>query len=135
MRIFDDITDFVSIGCLLLFIVLSLGNAHAATTATRHNNSLGVIQYVDNPFTYKEGAVQQGFDIQNGRAMVLRVQPTGTYHLFTEDLLFCGSPRYLLEGKHNPMVLTYETVEHRTIEGVGCHNLVSVHEVTKEELK
>lgn len=135
MRLFDTLTDAISVGGLLAMIFLFATSGRAATTATAHNNSLGVVQYVDNPFTYKEGAVQQAVDIQNGRAMVARLQPTGTYGLFTEDILFCGNPRLKFEGKHNPMVLTYMTVAHRTIEGIGCHELVSVHEVTREEPK
>lgn len=114
-----------------IFSLLYTGHSEAAIS--KKKNSVGFVQYTDNPYTYKAGAVITGFDIE-GKGIVLRIQPTGTYHLFTEDLLFCGDPVEMVEGKHNPVVLTYETVAHRTIQGVGCHRLVNVMEIKTENI-
>jgi hypothetical protein len=116
---------------VMLTVILLGKTAHCATTsAKKHNNSIGALMYVNNPYTYIAGSVTAGFAVEQN--LVLRVQPLSTYSLFTQDLLFCDSPVELLDGKSNPVVLVYETVSHRAVEGIGCHNLVRVEELKSD---
>lgn len=134
-RALKGIADvWLVLGLILLFSVFSRG----ATTSGNHKNSLGVIQYQDNPLTYKEGAVVglswASSGGGNSFGVNVRIQPRGTFALFTEEILFCGDPSEKFSQMHNPMVLAYETVDHKTISGVGCHELKSVDEVVGKEL-
>ena len=84
--------------------------------------------YQDNPYTYKMGSVTSVAYVDGG--LVVRLQPTATYTIFTEDILFCGErPLDLFIGKRNPVVLTYETRAHKTVQGIGCHELKRVDEM------
>jgi hypothetical protein len=104
-------------------LLLSVGlNA----TTTTHKNSLGTPMYQDNPNSYRVGAVLSVAYVGNGKGMVVRIQPAGTYSLFTEDVLFCGTEVEQFVGKTNPMAITYETQAHSTVEGIGCHRLLRV---------
>jgi len=89
-----------------------------------------VAQYTENPYTYKVGTVSAAGIPED--AVVLRIQPLATYSLFTEDILFCHRSAIapMFEEKHNPLVLTYRTQATRIIDGVGCHTLVRVDEMT-----
>jgi hypothetical protein len=87
-----------------------------------------VIQYQDNPFTYKVGSWSLVGVVDKN--IVLRVQPLATYSLFTEDILFCGQPD-LFEGKKNPLVLTYKTRASHAVQGIGCHDLIRVDEMVQ----
>jgi hypothetical protein len=116
---------------LMLLCFLYTGLAEAAIL--KHNNSLGVVQYETNPFTYKAGSVVTGFSVEDGKGLVLRMQSLGTYGLFSEDVLLCGNPLVMLNNKTNPVVLTFETVSHRSVNGVGCHELIKVNEIRQEE--
>lgn len=90
--------------------------------------------YQDNPYTYKVGDITDAVSVQYGKGLVLRIQPAYTYSLFTEDILFCGVPLGLFQGKTNPMVLTYKTQASRMINGVGCHELIHVDQIKTKEL-
>jgi hypothetical protein len=114
---------------LLTLLVLLYTGLTEAAISTHGKNSLGAIIYQDNPFTYKAGAIVKGVDVDEGAGLNLEIQSVGTYSLFTEWVLLCGSPVDALNGKKNPMVIAYETVAHRTVEGIGCHNLVKVYEI------
>ena len=116
---------------IFLLVVLTfgfVGFAHGAVSK-KHDNSLGVVQYQNNPFTYLEGSISNVSLV--GTGVNLRLQPRGVYSLFTQEILLCDYDNVAekFEGKHGLMVLTYETVAHRTIEGIGCHRLVGVDEV------
>lgn len=105
--------------------------SHGAVSK-RHDNSLGVVQYESNPYTYLEGNLVSGAVIDSG--VNLRFQPRGTYNLFTQEILFCDveTVAQKFAGKSGLVVLTYETVAHRTIQGVGCHNLRSIDAIKEE---
>lgn len=118
---------------LAVFVFLTASYAHCAI-AKKHDNSLGVVMSFDNPMSYKAGSVVAMAYVENG--LVVRIQPIGTYVLFTEDLTFCGASVEKFMGKTNPMVLTYRTKASRTIEGVGCHDLTNVSSLqTAKELQ
>ncbi len=119
---------------LFLLAVLTIGLtgfAHGAISK-KHDNSLGVVQYQSNPYTYFEGSLVSGATIDDG--VNLRFQPRGTYGLFTQEILFCDTEAVAekFAGKRGLLVLTYETVAHKMIQGVGCRDLRSV-DVVKEE--
>jgi hypothetical protein len=119
---------------LFLLAVLTIGFtafAHGAV-GKKHDNSLGVIQYQTNPFSYVEGSISNVSLVGTGTN--LRLQPRGVYSLFSQEILLCDYDKVAekFAGKHGLMVLTYETVAHRTIQGIGCHDLRSVDEVKEE---
>jgi hypothetical protein len=118
--------EFLVIGVL----VIVLGSyAHCATMTKKHGDSVGFVMQQTNPNTYIEGAVTNVSLIDKG--INLRIQPRGMYSLFTQEILFCdaGQVMALFEGKGGLVTLTYETVAHRAIEEVGCHELRAVDEV------
>ena len=117
---------------LTIAVFLIASYAHCAV-GKKHDNSLGVPMFLDNPFTYKAGAVVAMAYVEGG--IVVRVQPIGTYSLFTEDILLCGSPAQMFSGKTNPMVLTYRTKASRLVEGLGCHEIVSVSSLKTENIQ
>ena len=126
-----DMTRNERLGFITAVVILGMliGIGHCTTTSSRRN-SIGTVQYQENPFTYKVGSVVGAFEVKNSAPdMVVRVQPLATYSLFTEDILICGEPVDMLQGKKNPLVLTYETVAHRSVSGVGCHRLIRVDEL------
>ena len=113
----------------LLSVMTALTNFAHGAISKKHDNSLGVIQYQSNPLTYFEGSLVSGAVIDRG--VNLRFQPRGVYSLFTQEILLCDYDNVTekFEGKRGLLVLTYETVAHRSIEGIGCHRLVGVDEV------
>lgn len=131
MKLFMQFIKGYAIGMALTFAVLLIASTAHCTTSGAKKNATGFLAYTGNPFTYKEGAVKAVAYIgtKNNTGIVVRLQPRGTYALFTEEILLCGTPVEMFEGKQSPMVLTYETVAHTTIEDIGCHRLVSVDEV------
>jgi hypothetical protein len=86
--------------------------------------------------TYKAGSVTAVAYVEEGKGIVLRIQPVGTYSLFTEDLLMCYDDNVvpMLLNKGNPMVLTYRTKANRLVGGLGCHSLVRVDALQQEEV-
>jgi hypothetical protein len=117
---------WIAIAILLMCVVAT---AHCAVSK-KHENSIGSVMYMDNPMTYKAGSVRNVAYVDGGSAIVVRVQPIGTYGLFTEEILLCGGnsiDKFL--NMSNPMVLTYRTKASRIVEGIGCHELVSVDSI------
>jgi hypothetical protein len=120
---------------VILLVLLCVVWAKCATTSgSKHENSLGVPMFQDNPYTYKAGTVIDVIGIKNGKGMVIRLQPTRTYALFTEDILFCDFPIDMFQGMMNPILLTYKTQDSRSIDGIGCHELVQVDQIKSKEL-
>ena len=111
--------------------------ANCATSAPRHDNSLGVIQYVDNPNTYLFGVIVNQPEnpnrvIMDGRrrlATILTFQPYNTFNLFTEAVTFCGNLTSAFAPVRGPIVVTYKTVAHEMVNGVACHEFVDVFKV------
>jgi hypothetical protein len=134
---FDEAIHFLfMLGLTVIALLVLAKTAHCATTSSiKHGNSLGAVIDFTNPNRDVEGQVQAVAYVGTGdhKGLVLRIQPRGTFSLFTEDLLFCGAPVDLFIGKTNPMVLTYENIAHTMVEGIGCHVLKSVDEVKTQE--
>ena len=117
---------------LVAVIFLLTSTAHCAVT-TRHENSLGIPMYTSNPLMYQMGNITEASDVEG--SLNLRFKPFGTYVLYDENLLICGMPLSLFRDKEGVVVLTYGRVAHRTVEGVGCHNLKSVNRVYDENVQ
>ena len=121
---------------LVAVIFLLTSTAHCAVT-TRHENSLGIPMYVSNPLMYMAGSLatnQDAVSTVDGNLNV-RINPLGTYMLYDESVLFCGLPVDKFQGVTEPFVMAYERVARRTVQGVGCHALISVHSLKTEKMK
>jgi hypothetical protein len=115
---------------LAMLIIMPMIAAHAVvTTTSKHSNSLGVVQYTENPVQYLEASIVGGSI--HGDFTTVRFQPVGTYTLFTEDVTFCGDQSEKFNGKMGAVVLAFSKVQHHR----DCYDLYSVHEVKEEPLK
>ena len=127
-RIVENIVIWLSILVLALFIAIAfmvtLGHA---SPAKERPNSLGAPQFFDNPYTYLFGLPIEGKYVDGN--LNLRVQPYATAELFDESVLFCGDVAVAFEGRKGPLVITYRTQAGHMVQGIGCHELVSVFEV------
>ena len=110
-------------------IVLALIGLARCTTTSAHSKELGTTSYTENPFTYAVGKVYAVGYVDD--SITLRVQPLATYGLFTEDILICDwkNAAGLFQGKRNPLILTYKVRASRSVQGIGCHELVRVDEM------
>ena len=117
---------FVMLGAAVLGLIVS-----SRCDTTRHKDSVGVIMQQTNPYTYEAGSVTNVEFAGNPEnyGMVIRIQPLGTYTLYTDDILLCADPSELFAGHHNPMVIVYETVSHHLVGGIGCHELKAVRDI------
>jgi len=122
-----------TMGVVLVVVLILAAFAHCSV-GKQHNNSIGTVMYVDNPNTYLAGEYVNAVVVGDGKGVVMRVQPIGTYQLFTQDILLCteGLPEKFLDKK-SPFLLTYETQAHVLVEGLGCHRLVRVDNLEKEK--
>ena len=116
----------------LLVTLLLVADVHCSTSTSSHN-SLGALTYNDNPNRYIEGAViAESIHEDNKRVFTtLRVQPTHTYGLFTEELTFCGDQAEMFNGVRGPVVITFSKTMHHT----WCYDLYSVHQVAEKKLQ
>ena len=113
----------------LIFAFCTLG--HAATSSTqRHPNSLGTVSYDTNPLIYIPGNVKQA-DWVDGN-LNLRFLPLGTYALYDQQILLCA-PADKFSGVTEPFMLVYERQSHKSVQGVGCHELRAVYGLVKKE--
>jgi hypothetical protein len=117
---------------IVVTVLVSLG--HCATTSNR-KNSLGTVSYDHNPLMYLAGSLTQTSDAVSNidGNLNLRINPLGTYMLYDESVLFCGLPVDKFQGVSEPFVMTYERQAHRTVQGIGCHNLLLVNHVVIEQ--
>jgi hypothetical protein len=130
--------DWIPSMLIVLLIVLALvAIGRCATNPKKSNTTCWlpegcVTQFTENPYTYKVGALTNASIIGDNEGVVVRIQPLATYSLFTEDLLLCGVPADMFLNKGNPLVLTYKTKASKTVQGIGCHELVRVDEMKTE---
>jgi hypothetical protein len=118
------IITVLSLIAMLCFCMIALG--HAETTKARPN-SLGVPQYIINPYTYLLGLPVDG-QILEGKYTNIRFWPYGTPSLFDQSVLFCGDVASQFT-KTGPVVVTYRTQASQMYKGIACHDLKSVFEV------
>lgn len=117
-------------GGVVVAILLLSALGHCSTTSSR-KNSLGTVSYDSNPLMYTAGSLTQTSDSVSNidGNLNLRINPLGTYMLYDESVLLCGMPIDKFRGVAEPFVMTYERQSHRTVQGVGCHNLLRVDHV------
>ena len=118
---------FFLLALFLLFEAESQG-----AVSKKHDNSIGSLMYMDNPMTYKAGAITSVAYVGH-EGLSVRMQPIGTYGLFTEEFLFCDANPDRFLNQTNPMVLTFRTKASRMIDGIGCHELVNVSSIKPKE--
>lgn len=125
----QHLAKIILLTLLLVLTVMAAKGAFGATSSKKHGDSIGFIMQQNNPNTYIEGGVTNVAFVES--AVNIRVQPRGMYNLFTQEILLCDRNNVAekFQGKGGLVVLTYETVAHRTVEGIGCHELRSVDEV------
>jgi hypothetical protein len=121
---------FVAVSVVTAILLLA-NSAHCSTTNPQ-TNSLGVVQYTENPYLYE--AVQSLAEVTEVDGnMNLRVKPIGTYMLYDDNILLCGLPTDAFQGIREPFLMTYERVSHTSVRGVGCHRLVRVDNIESKE--
>src|SRR5260370_9966678 len=125
-----DVAIVVLMGLLAALLACPLNFAHASTTS-KTQNSLGTVSYDTNPLMYTAGFLTKTSDAvtEVDGNLNLRINPLGTYMLFDEAILFCGMPIEKFRGVEEPFVLTYERQAHRTVQAIGCPNLLTVNHV------
>jgi hypothetical protein len=114
--------------------VLLLANAaHCLPVTTKpQTNSLGVLQYNDNPLMYE--AVQTIAEVTGVDGnMNLRVKPVGTYMLYDDIILLCGMPTEKFRGVTEPFLMTYRRQSSHMVQGVACHELLRVDQIVSKE--
>jgi hypothetical protein len=116
---------FIVVAVMLLTCLLG----RAATTSTaKHKDSLGIVMQQTNPNSYEAVVhIVEATDVDGN--LNLRVNPLGTYMLYDDIVLLCGMPLDKFSGVQEPFVMAYERVSHHAVDGVGCHDLVSVHHI------
>lgn len=128
---------------LVAVILAGLSLQGRCATSSKHSNSLGVVQYLDNPFTYKMGAVI-GAEVVRSKttyATSIAISPSYTYSFFREDLLFCGNESEMFTDPETgrvwrgPLVITYRTRATRLVDGVACHVLEGVERVKERTVE
>lgn len=126
--------DGIGFSLLLGFILMVVLSGHCAV-GTRHANSLGVPMYTSNPLAYLAGSIATNQDAVSNvdGNLNVRMSPLGTYMLYDESVLLCGLPMDKFQGITEPFVLTYERVARRTVQGIGCHVLISVDSLKPKE--
>jgi hypothetical protein len=91
--------------------------------------------YTSNPLAYLAGSIATNQDAVSNvdGNLNVRMSPLGTYMLYDESVLLCGLPMDKFQGITEPFVLTYERVARRTVQGIGCHVLISVDSLKPKE--
>jgi len=112
--------------------LLLLANAAHCSTTKPQTNSLGIVQYNENPYIYE--AVQTIAEVTEiDGNLNMRVKPVGTYMLYDDIVLLCELPTDAFQGIREPFLMTYERVAHISVRGVGCHRLVRVDNIESNE--
>ena len=134
--------DNRKVAAIVMLIVMALVAltplGHCSTTSQKHDNSLGVVQYNDNPNISVVGSFMGGevHRDSDGRIGVnIRLHPKYTYNLFDESILFCGDISGMFEGKGTSQyqTWTYRRAASRIIDGIPCHTLVGLDDVKDDQ--
>lgn len=124
------LATLVILGILLL---LAVPAAHCSASSPRTQNSLGVVLSDVNPYVYNVGVMTTGTYLYDSKGRIstnIGFAPYGNHMLYPENLLFCGDvAQQLLEHQQTVIVLVYGRQAHSTIEGIGCHELLTVKEI------
>ena len=119
-----------------LMVLLAVTGHCAITQQAGSKNSIGYEPYYTNPYIYLYGSIASGQLFKDGDRVftVIVFQPSHTFQLYVEEVLFCGNESAAFNGEAGkPLVVTYERVAHTRTNGTGCHMLESVDEVKSKE--
>ena len=122
------------VAAVITSVLLMANAAHCqlVTTKPEHTNSLGVLQYNDNPLIYE--AVQTIAEVTEiDGNLNMRVKPVGTYMLYDDIVLLCGMPTEKFSGVTEPFLMTYERASHHMVRGVACHDLLRVDSIVPNQ--
>lgn len=112
-----------------LFLALALATTvlSAGIKSKGSSNSLGVLTYQENPFSYTVAHVKEVKIIEHGRSYYTYVSytPHGTYSDFLSEITFCGNEWSRFDGKQHFLAFTYRTEQSRGY----CYDLISVDEI------
>ncbi len=115
---------------VLSFLVLAaflIATGRAETTNLP--NSIGAPEVYTNPYRYLLALPIEG-QVLEGKYTNVRFAPYATPELYDETVLFCGDVAGEFDGKSGPMVVTYRVQASHMYKGIGCHQLLSVFEVS-----
>ena len=118
-------TILLVIAFLLVLGYLACATLGHAATTSKSQNSLGSVPYDVNPLVYIAGSVKDAAKVDGN--LNLRFAPLGTYALFDQNILLCGIPVNKFEGVTEPFMLVYERRSHKSVQGVGCHEVYGVY--------
>ena len=121
------------ISSVITAILLLANAAHCQPVTTKpQTNSLGVLQYNDNPLMYE--AVQTIAEVTEVDGNLnMRVKPVGTYMLYDDIVLLCGLPTEKFNGVTEPFLMTYRRQSSHMVRGVACHDLLRVDSIVPNE--
>jgi hypothetical protein len=132
----EELVNFLFMIVLSIAIVLGLSTlGHCRVASKNDPNATGFIPYTQRPIQYLEGSIiegnihNEGTDVHPRLLTTLRIQPTGTFALFTEDYTFCGNIKKDVDGKVGTVVFAFSSVMHHS----DCYDLYSIHTVKSEE--
>ena len=121
------------VAAVITSVLLMANAAHCQpVTTTPRTNSLGIVQYNDNPYIFE--AVQTIAEVTEiDGNLNMRVKPVGTYMLYDDIILLCGMPAEKFSGVTEPFLMTYERASHHRVRGVACHDLLRVDSIVPNE--
>jgi len=112
----------------LVIVAVLIATGHASTTQPRPN-TLGAPSQIYNSYMYLIALPIDG-QILEGKYTNIRFAPYAAPDLFDESILFCGDVTGMFDGKKGVVAVTYRIQASRLYQGVACHELLSVFEVT-----
>ena len=118
---------------LCIGLVVLVSTAHCSIKSKKSNTTCFlpegcVTQYTENPYEYNVGSILDVANVDGN--LSIRFSPLGTYALYDEQILLCGFPSDKFEGVTEPFVLTYKRQASRLVNGIGCHELLRVDNLT-----
>jgi hypothetical protein len=121
----------IMFGLMLSFFVAL---AHGTTSGRR--NTFGAVIFDHNPNQYMYGSIAGGNVIGDNEDHLftnVRFQPSHTFMLYNETILFCGNQADKFANMGGPIVVTYRSVSHQMYKGIACHDLISVDRVESKD--
>jgi hypothetical protein len=129
---YNDAMKLLRLIGLTVIVLLVLAKAGRCSTTKPQSNSLGVLQYNDNPYIYE--AVGQLIEVTEVEGnMNLRIKPIGTYLLYDDTVMLCGLPVDKFHGITEPFLMTYRRQSSHMVKGVACHELLRVDQIVPKE--
>lgn len=129
---------FEAVLVLAILLVLTFA-AHGAVGKKQPDVGLGVVLYTENPNLYMFASIHDAALIERGAATNVEFSPAHTSLFFTQTILFCGNRAVAITDNaggilRGPLVITYRRAASRLVDGVPCHDLVSVDKIKEKVL-